>query len=166
VRDKKRIFNKLIFIRGNHTLKVHPKEAYNKPDSLKEKLIETINKAVIGVSPFSVKPAFIGGFPHLHHSNVIWVGVNGDTDKLMIIQERIQTDLAYLHLPTDNRPFTPHITIVKHQGLVVDRFLQDKLQNIMKQHFDPILIDSIKLFESIPDKGFHTHNTLAEIKLS
>ena len=83
----------------------------------------------------------------------------------MIIQERIQTDLVYLHLPTDNRPFTPHITIAKKQGLIIDGHLQDKLQKIMKQHFDPILIDSIKLFESIPEQGFHTHNTLAEIYL-
>lgn len=137
----------------------------DQPNSLKERLIETMSKAVDTVSPFSVVPAYIGGFPHLHHCNVIWVGVRGDIDKLMIVQERIQTDLAYLHLPTDNRPFTPHITLVKQSGLVLDHILQDKLQKIMDRHFNPILIDSIKLFESIPDQGFHTHNTLAEIRL-
>lgn len=158
------------------------------PDTLKEKLIETITRAASGVPPFSVVPSFIGGFPHLHRCNVIWVGVNGQIDKLMIIQEKIQTDLAYLHLPTNNRPFTPHITIAKQQGLVVDHKLQDKLQNIMRGPLHPIEVNSIKLFESIPDQpariatspdyatslragqsvaggGFHTHNTLAEIKL-
>lgn len=137
----------------------------DQPDTSKEKLIETMSRAVDQISPFSVIPSFIGGFPHLHNCNVLWVGVNGETDKLIVIQERIQTDLAYLHLPTDNRPFTPHITIAKQSGLRVDRELQDKLQKIMQAHFDPILVNSIKLFESVPDQGFHTHNTLAEIRL-
>ncbi len=137
----------------------------DQPDYLKERLIETMSRAANGIPPFSVVPSYIDGFPHLHNSKVVWVGVNGDVDKLVVLQQRIQTELADLNLPIDNRPFAPHITIAKQPGLEIDLDKQDRLQQNMQHRFDPIFIDSIKLFESVPEQGFHKHNTLAEIKL-
>jgi 2'-5' RNA ligase len=137
----------------------------DQPDTLKERLIETMSKAADKIPPFSVVPAYIDGFPHLHNSKVIWVGVNGDIDRLIVLQQRIQTQLADLNLPIDNRPFTPHITIAKQNSLEIDPQKQEKLQEIMQDNFDLIKISSIKLFESVPEIGFHTHRTLAEIQL-
>lgn len=135
-------------------------------NDLKGELIEIIKNAVVGVSPFEVTPAYIDGFPNIHNPNVLWVGVKGDIDKVLHIREHIKDGLASLNLPVDERRFVPHISIAKFNDQIrVDQNLEVALEKIMSIPFDPIKITSIKLFESSPNKGFHYHNTLAEVKL-
>lgn len=135
-------------------------------DTLKEKLVQIIQNAVKDIPQFKVTPAYIDGFPNLHQPQVLWVGVKGDIDKVLLIRERIKDELEKLHLPVDERRFIPHITIAKaNKDLKVDQKLEVNLEKLMAMPFDPIKISSIKLFESVPNQGFHKHNTLAEVKL-
>lgn len=136
------------------------------PDELKETLINILNDSVTGVSPFNIIPSYIDGFPNIHHPHTIWVGPKGDIEKLLLIRERIKDSLNGIQIGIDERRFTPHIAIAKTNGnLFIDLQTEDKLRNIMDRSFAPIKVSSIKLFESVPDEGFHKHNTLAEIKL-
>lgn len=135
-------------------------------EELKEGLVEIINHSVSGISPFEVTPSYIDGFPSLHRPHTIWVGVKGDVDKLHIIRERIKDGLKTLKLPVDERRFVPHIAIAKAKEPKISPEQEDSLEGIMSTGFKPIVVSSIKLFESIPDEGLHTHNTLAEIRLS
>lgn len=148
--------------------KIHLTLAFlgEQPDQLKDRLTDIIKAASVGVPSFEVTPAYIDGFPNIHHPNILWVGVKGDIDKILLIRERIKDGLVVLHLPADERRFIPHISIAKvNNHLNVSRNLEVELEKSMTLPFDPIRINSIKLFESIPEKGFHKHNTLAEVQL-
>lgn len=149
--------------------KIHLTLAFlgEQPDELREKLAQIIQDATKNVPIFEVTPAYIDGFPTLHNPDILWVGVKGDIDKILIIRERIKDQLELLKLPVDERRFVPHITIAKfNKDINVGQNLEVELEKIMTQAFDPIRISSIKLFESIPNQGFHQHNTLAEVKLN
>ncbi len=135
-------------------------------DDLKEKLVKIMENSAKNISQFGVTPAYIDGFPNLHHPQVLWVGVKGDIDKILIIRERLKDQLEVLNLPVDERRFIPHITIAKfNRRIKIDQNLEINLEKLMAQAFSPIRISSIKLIESIPNQGFHEHNTLAEVKL-
>ena len=144
-------------------------------EDLKRDLIQVIASSTNGIPTFQVTPAYIDGFPNIHHPEVLWVGVKGDIDKVLLIRESIKDGLESLRLPTDERRFVPHITVAKlnKQSLRsndlnnfhIDRSLEVKLEEIMATQIEPIRISSIKLFQSIPQNGLHTHNTLAEIRL-
>ncbi|MBI3109629.1 RNA 2',3'-cyclic phosphodiesterase [Candidatus Daviesbacteria bacterium] len=156
-------------VRLTDLAKIHLTLAFlgEQPVELKGQLAEIIRKAAENVPNFEVTPAYIDGFPHLHHPQALWVGVKGDIDKILLIRERIKDGLASLHLPVDERRFIPHISIAKaNNHLKIDQKLEANLEKIMAQAFDPIKISSIKLFASLPQNGFHSHNTLAEIKLA
>lgn len=148
--------------------KIHLTLAFlgEQPDQLKDRLVEIIKNAVVEIPSFEVTPAYIDGFPNLHSPNILWVGVKGDIDKVLHIREHIKDGLVNLHLPVDERRFVPHISIAKFKDQIrVDGNLEVNLEKIMAQAFDPIKITSIKLFESVPNEGFHKHNTLAEVRL-
>ncbi|MCR4305660.1 MAG: RNA 2',3'-cyclic phosphodiesterase [Candidatus Daviesbacteria bacterium] len=149
--------------------KVHLTLAFigEQPEQLKEDLIKVITDAAREIPTFEVTPAYLDGFPEIHHPLVLWVGVKGDIDKIHIIRERIKDGLLSLHLPVDERRFVPHISIAKlNKPFTVHNGLETILQETMARQFNPIQKSSIKLFESTPENGIHTHNTLAEIKLS
>lgn len=148
--------------------KIHLTLAFlgEQPDDILNDLTQIIQKAAKDIPVFEVTPAYIDGFPTLHNPKILWVGVKGDIDKILHIRERIKDQLEYLKLPVDERRFIPHITIAKLNGdIKVDQNLEVGLEKAMAKPFDPIRISSIKLFESIPNQGFHNHNTLAEVKL-
>lgn len=135
------------------------------PENLKEALTKVIENAALGVSSFEITPAYIDGFPSLHNPHTIWVGVKGDIEKLLLIRERVKDGLLVLNLVVDERRFIPHLAIAKIKNLKMTPRLEVDLEKLMTIPFDPIKISSIKLFESVPEHGFHKHNTLAEVKL-
>src|SRR3989344_5448910 len=134
-------------------------------DTLKDDLTQVIKEAVIDISPFEVTPGYIDGFPTLHNPNILWVGVKGDIDKIILIREGIKDGLESLQLPVDERRFVPHITIAKLNGKFhINRELEIELEKTITENpLQPIKVTSIKLFESVPNEGFHKHNTLAKI---
>lgn len=135
-------------------------------DELRTEFTQIIKDATKNIPSFEVTPAYIDGFPNIHHPNILWVGVKGDIDKILLIRERIKDGLESLHLPVDERRFIPHISIAKlSKQIEISRELEVELEKIMTLAFNPIKITSIKLFESVPNEGFHKHNTLAEVKL-
>ena len=149
--------------------KIHLTLAFvgEQPDQLKDSLARIIEEAAKNIQTFEVTPAYIDGFPNIHHLEVLWVGVKGDIDKILLIRESIKDSLESVHLPADERRFVPHITIAKlNNNFQVNRDLEVKLEEVMTFSFEPIQISSIKLFESIPEGGLHQHNTLAEVKLT
>lgn len=135
------------------------------PEEFKDQLVKVIQDAAQNLPPFTVTPAYLDGFPHLHNAHTLWIGVKGDTDKLFLLRHRIKDGLVKLGLPIDERRYTPHIAIAKLNHLKLTTPQEERLQQIMQLPVKPIQVSSIKLFESIPEDGFHTHNTLAEIPL-
>jgi RNA 2',3'-cyclic 3'-phosphodiesterase len=133
--------------------------------ALKDKLVAVLEKAAEAMSPFEVTPAYIDGFPKIHHPHTLWVGVKGDVDKLLLLRERVKDGLIDLRLEVDERRFIPHIAIAKVSEFQLSEEQEVKLEKIMAKNFSPILVESIKLFESVADEGFHKHNTLSEIRL-
>lgn len=135
------------------------------PDDFKQPLTGVLEKAAIEVSPFSVTPAYVDGFPNLHHAHIFWLGIKGDIDKLMILRERVKDGLINLGLESDERRYVPHIAIGKIDNLNLDQNKEEQLEKVITSELSPIQITAIKLFESILQHGFHQHNTLAEIPL-
>lgn len=135
------------------------------PDQLKDKLIRVMESSAQGIPPFTVTPSYIDGFPHLHSANTLWVGVKGDIDKLYELRHHIKDGLSSLGLPVDQRRFVPHIAIAKLNHFRLRNDVEKQFENIMSGYFSPITVSSVKLFESVPEHGFHRHNTLAEIQL-
>lgn len=155
-------------VRLTNNSKLHLTIAFvgEQPDKIKDDLVEVLKKSAENIPPFEITPSFLDGFPHLHSAHTFWAGVKGDIDKLMVIRERVKDGLISLGLPTDERRYTPHIAIAKiKEGFKLYPEQEKKMQEMMLNSFAPIKISSLKLFESIPEAGFHTHNTLAEIPL-
>lgn len=135
------------------------------PDEIRDKLVEAMKNAVSGIPSFGVTPAYIDGFPQLHQANIFWVGVKGDIDKLFVLRERIKDELVKLGLPVDDRRYVPHIAIAKAGNFTLLPFQEYEMEKIALEEFEPIKVNCLKLFESVPKMGFHRHNTLAEIPL-
>jgi RNA 2',3'-cyclic 3'-phosphodiesterase len=69
----------------------------------------------------------LGGFPNLRNPRVIWCGIEGDTEQLARLQEKVENACCDLGFEREERPFRPHLTIARVNG---KRNLQELLDYI------------------------------------
>src|SRR4051812_32128136 len=52
------------------------------PNEIRDQLLTVMHEAISEIPPFQITPAYLDGFPSLHHFRILWVGIKGDIDKL------------------------------------------------------------------------------------
>jgi 2'-5' RNA ligase len=76
-------------------------------------ITEVMKEASQEVSPFQLQISGLGAFPNLKQPRVVWVGVFGEVDRLLRLQQNIDSALVPLGFAREERPFTPHLTLAR-----------------------------------------------------
>lgn len=63
--------------------------------------------------PFTLETARTGCFPNARQPRVFWIGLDGELDKLLDLQSRIDASTGRLGFPGENRPFAAHLTLAR-----------------------------------------------------
>lgn len=75
-----------------------------------EMLKTTLQGDVAGHNPFEISVGELGAFPNLRRPRVIWVNVQAPAE-LSTVQHGIETQMARLGYPPEERSFHPHLTL-------------------------------------------------------
>lgn len=80
-----------------------------------ERLVEPLLTGLRSVSApvLSLTLDRLGCFPANGTLRVVWVGLRGDLAALATLHRSLATVIQSLGLPTDTRPFAPHITLAR-----------------------------------------------------
>jgi 2'-5' RNA ligase len=70
-----------------------------------------IQKRIVSESNLNLKVETLGVFPDARRPRVIWCGVYGDVKRLSVLQKKIDSDLAAIGFPAEDRPFRAHLTL-------------------------------------------------------
>lgn len=93
---------------GNHlTLKFFGNINYNTV----EDICALIKKQAATTPPLHLKIEKMGVFPDLRKPRILWVGTSGDSEKLTLLQNKLEADFEVLGFPRENRPFRAHLTL-------------------------------------------------------
>ena len=76
-----------------------------------EPMIAALERAVGLHNPFSLHTADLGVFPRPQAPRVVWLGVDGEIAKLRALQADVERFVAPLGFPTEQRAFSPHLTL-------------------------------------------------------
>ena len=82
------------------------------PDEKVPEIAEVMRHVASNLSSFEIKVLGIGGFPNSTRPRVIWAGAKANFD----FQKTLDTKLAEIGFPAENRDFTPHITLARVKG--------------------------------------------------
>jgi 2'-5' RNA ligase len=97
-------------------------------DAIIDKLLLAMAESVVGITPFVLETRQLGEFPSIDRPKVIWVGVNGELDKLARLRDNIEKNTEVLGFKREFRPFSPHLTL----GRVRDGARLNEIQRIGK----------------------------------
>jgi RNA 2',3'-cyclic 3'-phosphodiesterase len=119
-------------------------------------------------TPFALKLGQAGCFPNARQPRVLWIGVSGDLDALLGLQEAVERTVSPLGFPGEGRRFSPHLTL----GRLRDDAAPDVRQHLAAaiQSLHPAALEfhvnAVRLMRSDlrPDGAIYTE--LAAVPLS
>jgi 2'-5' RNA ligase len=83
------------------------------PSDQLELITSSLKLAVVSHLPFDLEVSGVGCFPNVHRPRVIWVGVKeiAAGNRLQHLQRAVENAIAPLGYPTEQREFSPHLTL-------------------------------------------------------
>ena len=132
-------------------------------------ITKAMETAVQEIPPFHLEVKDLGAFPNLRRVQVVWVGVGGEVDKLVQLQQRIESNLAPLGFTAEARSFTPHLTLarLRNQASLDER--QRLGQLISSTKFETaysIEVEAINLMRSQLTREGAIYNRISSVKLN
>jgi RNA 2',3'-cyclic 3'-phosphodiesterase len=90
-------------------------------------ILHALEEAGRSHEPFIIDVKGFGVFPHLRAPRVLWMGLTGQTDRLIRLAESVDAALLPLGFPVEPKPYTPHLTLarVKEQNRTIGNALAD-----------------------------------------
>ncbi len=80
------------------------------------KLAQSLNAAAESEHSFEIRLRGLGCFPNQKSPRVVWCGIEGDTDALLRIQQKVEAACNEFGFPPENREFKPHLTLGRVKG--------------------------------------------------
>ncbi|RPI95073.1 MAG: RNA 2',3'-cyclic phosphodiesterase, partial [Chloroflexi bacterium] len=72
-------------------------------------------RAASGHAPLTLAAGGVGCFPNCRRPRVIWAGIHEHAEQLSALQQAVEQFVAPLGYPTEDRPFSPHLTLGRIQ---------------------------------------------------
>ena len=131
-------------------------------------IIEALVPAV-GLSPFTLEMRGVGCFPNLQRPRVLWVGVEGEVERLLALQSAVEEALRPLGFPAEGRPFSPHLTLARlREGVTPQerRRAGEALARISWREGITIPVNAVSLMRStlLPEGAQHTRLHLESLQ--
>ena len=123
----------------------------NIPFKQVDEISKAIEEAAQGVLPFHLEVSGLGAFPNLKQPRVLWVGIKGEIDNLLSLQQNIDSALAPLGFVAEKRPFTPHLTLARLRERASPGERKSFGQLVMSTSFEsscPLDVETISLMRS------------------
>lgn len=116
-------------------------------------------------APFEVVLSGGGAFPSLDRPRSLWVGVAAGADRLAKLADGLTAAAGQCGLVLDTRPFTPHLTIARTDGLHLGPVAARALEQAADGLDVRFTVDRVVLFRSILGGGPARYEPLHEARL-
>ena len=127
-------------------------------------VIAAVDRVAGGMPPFGVEIGGAGAFPSLTRPRALWLGVTRGADELAAAVERLDDGLAEAGWPRADRPYRPHLTLARSDGVRSGPRVAARLVVAAASLQAPFEAGSVAVFESIAGDGPAHYVTLHEAR--
>ena len=122
------------------------------PVSQIPEITSTMQNVASSIRPLNLHVTGPGAFPGPSRPRVIWAGLGGDTETLVLLATAIDAALSELGYPRETRPFTPHLTLARvrpEAPAIETRNLGERLQSARLPGKLEFVADGLTLMKSV-----------------
>jgi len=118
-----------------------------------------VSKVCSRYKTFEIALRGMGIFGGLNSPRVLWIGVEGDLERLGFFRDAISKRLERYGIKRESRPFRPHLTLGRfRKGARGGELLKDLLTRHVELYSPPFTLQELTLFKSElrPDGAHYT----------
>jgi len=90
----------------------------------------------------------VGVFPNPASARVVWFGLTGDVNVLVALQAAVEQAMAGLGIESDDRPYTPHLTLGRIKRIRKRAAWLEGLAGVSNSRLPGFEVASVSLIES------------------
>jgi 2'-5' RNA ligase len=109
---------------------------------------QAIQAALQDEGPLFFSLAGLGTFPNPRSPRVVWVGIEGEKERLSQLQERLEQAMEKVGFSREARPFSPHVTLGRMRSRRGSSALVDLLGRLASSELGTLKAQSIELMRS------------------
>jgi RNA 2',3'-cyclic 3'-phosphodiesterase len=109
--------------------------------------------AVAAAGPFDLELGGAGTFPPQGRPRALWIGIAEGADRLGRLATELDAALVAAGWPSEPRPFRPHLTLARSDGVAAGTLVAGRLASVMADRRIPARVDRLGLFESVTGGG-------------
>lgn len=113
--------------------------------------VETV--AADAAGPITIELSGTGTFPSGRRPRTLWIGIDDGVAALAALAAQTESALVGVGWPPDDRPFRPHLTLARSDGVAVGPLVAGRLAAAMGDRRIRATIDRVGLFESVTGGG-------------
>jgi len=132
-----------------------------------ERLAEALEVEVVAHEPFSMSVGGLGTYPNPRRVRVVWIGLDAPP-ALNVLLHGVEAAAERLGYPSEDRPFSPHLTI----GRVGQSATRMDLQRIRTAFettnvglLGSVRVDAVHIFKSDLQPGGSVYTNLYTLKM-
>ena len=114
---------------------------------------DAVRAASASGRPCRIRIAGSGVFPTHGRPRTIWLGISDGAAELQAIAGSVEEALVDAGWPADGRPFRPHLTLARSDGLAAGPLVAQRLADAVGDDSVEADIDRLVLFESVTGGG-------------
>lgn len=115
---------------------------------LKERMVPALQTALATEPPLDLNCGGLGVFPNWKYPKIIWAGITGDTDRLLLLYDHLCHVLTPFGIKKDKRLFRPHLTIGRADKIPKAAPVVRLVEQLGPIEFGKIPVKTLTLFRS------------------
>lgn len=138
----------------------------NIDNCLVSEITRVVSEAVAGTGTIELALRGLGFFPNPRRPRVVWVGLQGEVDKLRLLHRRVGECLVKLGWALDNQNFTPHLTLGRLRTSQGSEELVNKVNELgANWDMSDITVSTIDLMKSMLTPKGPVYQVINSVKL-
>jgi 2'-5' RNA ligase len=119
----------------------------NIPEETLPGIEESLKKAVRTHMRFKLRFSGAGVFPGRKRPRVVWIGIQ-DSDRLVGLQQDVESSMAELGFEAEGRPYSPHLTLGRLKSPRRRDVLLEELDVLSEEEFGEVEVTEVALMRS------------------
>lgn len=115
---------------------------------LLEEMVPAVQRVISSEPALDLDCGGLGVFPNWKYPKVIWAGITGGTDRLLMLHDQIKEIIVPFGVKKDRRLFRPHLTIGRADKIRKEARVVQLVEHLGPIQFGHIPVKDLTLFRS------------------
>jgi len=128
-------------------------------------ILKCLQQAAGGAASFQLSVAGVGAFPHLKNPRVLWIGLIGEREKLMLLQASVEKEMETIGFAPEERTFSPHLTLARIKFPKPRFSWQQVVEPVRNRALGEFSVNAISLMKSELNRTGAVYTEMGRVEL-